>query len=156
MLDKIDKHILRLIQDNGKITNSKLSNLVGISAPATLERVKRLERSGVISQFTALLNPEKIGYLTTAVVNINLSLSNPSSLEDAKEKFAGFEEVVECYQVAGATDFHLKVVTKDLKSYGDFMNDKLAMIKGIQSIKSSFIIDKVKESRSFFVDPEED
>lgn len=156
VLDKIDKQILNTLQENGKTTNSKLSKIVGISAPATLERVKRLELAGVISHFTAVLNPEKIGFSIMAMVNISLSLSSLSSVADIKEKFTELEEVIECYQIAGANDFILKVIAKDIKTYGEFMNMKLTQINGIQTIKSSFVIDNVKEKRVFLLDPDEE
>lgn len=146
-LDKIDKQILNTLQTNGKTTNSRLSKIVGISAPSTLERVKRLEKAGVISQFTALVNPEKIGYSITALVSISLSLSSLSSVAAIKEKFSALQEVTECYQMAGEHDFILKVIARDIKTYGKFMNEKLTQIEGIQVIKSSFVIDKVKEKK---------
>lgn len=156
VLDKIDKQILNTLQANGKITNSKLSKIVGISAPATLERVKRLELAGVISHFTAVIDPEKIGFSIMAVVNISLSLSSLSSVVAIKEKFNALDEVIECYQIAGANDFILKVVAKDIKTYGEFMNKKLTQIEGIQVIKSSFVIDNVKEKKVFVLDLEEE
>ncbi|MCG8564495.1 MAG: Lrp/AsnC family transcriptional regulator [Desulfobacterales bacterium] len=156
VLDRIDKKILNTLQENGRITNSKLSQIVGISAPATLERVKRLEQAGVISHFTAVVDPEKIGITITALVSIGLSLDNLTSVEDIKEKFAALEEVVECYQIAGANDFILKVVARNIKSYGEFMNQKLALIPGIQGIKSSFIIDNVKEKKMYQLSLEEE
>ncbi|WP_299978811.1 Lrp/AsnC family transcriptional regulator [Desulfobacula sp.] len=156
VLDKIDKQILNTLQENGKTTNSKLSKIVGISAPATLERVKRLEIAGVISQFTAVLDPEKIGFSIMALVSISLSLSNLSSVASIKEKFTELDEVIECYQIAGANDFILKVIAKDIKTYGEFMNKKLTQIEGIQMIKSSFVIDNVKEKRMFVLNSDEE
>ncbi|MCF6248111.1 MAG: Lrp/AsnC family transcriptional regulator [Desulfobacula sp.] len=156
VLDKIDKQILNTLQKNGKITNSKLSKIVGISAPATLERVKRLELAGVISHFTAVLDPEKIGFSIIAMVNISLSLSSLSSVVAIKEKFIELDEVVECYQIAGANDFIMKVIAKDIKAYGEFMNKKLTQIEGIQIIKSSFVIDNVKEKRVYVLDIDEE
>lgn len=156
VLDKIDKQILNTLQENGKTTNSKLSKIVGISAPATLERVKRLELAGVISHFTAVLNPEKIGFSIMAMVSISLSLSSLSSVAAIKEKFVALDEVVECYQIAGANDFVLKVIAKDIKAYGEFMNKKLTQIEGIQIIKSSFVIDNVKEKKMFILDLNEE
>ncbi len=156
VLDRIDKKILNTLQENGRITNSKLSQIVGISAPATLERVKRLEQAGVISHFTAVVDPEKIGISITALVSIGLSLDSLPSVEDIKERFAALEEVVECYQIAGANDFILKVMARDIKSYGEFMNQKLTRIPGIQVVKSSFIIDNVKEKKMFQLNLEEE
>ncbi len=155
-LDRIDKMILNTLQENGKITNSKLSKIVGISAPATLERVKRLEQAGVISHFTAVVDPEKIGLTIMAMVSISLSLSNLSSVASIKEKFAALDEVIECYQIAGANDFILKVVAKDIKTYARFMNTKLTQIEGIQVIQSSFILDNVKEKRKFLLNVQEE
>ena len=156
ILDKIDKQILNTLQENGKTTNSKLSKIVGISAPATLERVKRLESAGVISHFTAVLDPEKIGFSIMGMVNIGLSLSSLSSVAEIKEKFYNLDEVIECYQIAGENDFILKVIAKDIKAYGEFMNKKLTQIKGIQVIKSSFVIDNVKEKRVFTLSLDEE
>lgn len=155
-LDRIDKKILNALQENGKMTNSKLSQIVGISAPATLERVKRLEQSGVISHFTAVVEPEKIGFSITAIVSISLSLSKLSSVAMIKERFAELEEVVACYQIAGANDFILKVIARDIKAYGEFMNRKLTRIEGIQQIQSSFIIDSIKEKKGLKLDLEAD
>ena len=154
VLDRIDKKILNTLQENGKITNSKLSKIVGISAPATLERVKRLELAGVISHFTAVVNPEKIGFSIMALVSISLNLSNLASVAAIKQRFAELDEIVECYQIAGANDFILKVVARDIKTYGEFMNTKLTQIEGIQVIKSSFVIDNVKEKKKFTLDLE--
>jgi len=156
ILDKIDKQILNTLQENGKTTNSRLSKIVGISAPSTLERVKRLELAGVISHFTAVLDPEKIGFSIMGMVNIGLSLSSLSSVAEIKEKFFKLDEVIECYQIAGENDFILKVIAKDIKAYGEFMNKKLTQIKGIQIIKSSFVIDNVKEKRVFTLDLDEE
>ncbi len=156
VLDKIDKQILNTLQENGKTTNSKLSKIVGISAPATLERVKRLELAGVISHFTAVLDPEKIGFSIMAMVSISLSLSSLSSVAAIKKRFVALDEVVECYQIAGANDFVLKVIAKDIKAYGEFMNKKLTQIEGIQIIKSSFVIDNVKEKKMFVLDLNEE
>lgn len=156
VLDKIDKQILNTLQENGKTTNSKLSKIVGISAPATLERVKRLELAGVISHFTAVLDPEKIGFSIMAIVNIGLSLSSLSSVAVIKEEFTALDEVIECYQIAGANDFILKVIAKDIKSYGEFMNMKLTQIEGIQVVKSSFVIDNVKDKKLLVLDLDEE
>ncbi len=156
VLDRIDKKILNTLQENGKTTNSKLSKIVGISAPATLERVKRLELAGVISHFTAVVDPEKIGFSIMAMVSISLSLSKLSSVARIKERFNELDEVIECYQIAGANDFILKVIAKDIKTYGEFMNSKLTQIEGIQKIQSSFVIDSIKEKKKLTLDLEEE
>ena len=155
-MDRIDKKILNILQENGKITNAKLSRMVGISAPATLERVKRLEAGGVISHFTAVVAPEKVGFSIMVIVSITLSLSKLSSVPLIKEKFAELDEVVECYQIAGAHDFILKVVAKDIKAYAEFMNQKLTQIQGIQSIQSSIVIDSPKDKKILVLGADDD
>lgn len=155
-MDRIDKKILNILQENGKITNAKLSRMVGISAPATLERVRRLETSGVISHFTAVVDPEKVGFFIMAIVSITLNLSKQASVPEIKQKFLKLEEVVECYQIAGAHDFILKVAVRDIKAYAEFMNRKLTRIQGIQSIQSSFVIDSLKDKKIFVLNAGDD
>ena len=90
------------------------------------------------------------------LVSISLSLNSLASVAAIKEKFAALDEVIECYQIAGANDFFLKVIAKDIKTYGEFMNKKLTQIEGIQMIKSSFVIDNVKEKKKFALDLNEE
>lgn len=90
------------------------------------------------------------------IVSITLSLSKLSSVSLIKEKFSELEEVVECYQIAGAHDFILKVIAKDINAYAEFMNHKLTRIQGIQSIQSSFVIDSLKDKRIFVLKAEND
>jgi len=147
LLDEIDRTILNTLQENGKITNSKLSGIVGISEPSTVYRVKRLEAAGIISRFTVLLDYENIGYGIMAIINISLSLSQLQSVPVIKEEFKKLEEVIECYQLSGEHDFYMKVLSKDIKSYAEFINNKLTKIKGIQEIRSSFVLDTVKDKK---------
>lgn len=145
-LDQTDRKILNILQADGRITNAKLAAAIGISPPAMLERVKRLEASGIIRQYVALLDREKAGYSLMAVIVISLSLHNISSLEKIKERFVMLEEVLECYQLTGDVDFMLKVAVKDMPSYTAFINDKLSGIPGIQNIRTSFVLDTLKSS----------
>ncbi len=148
-LDQMDIQILRILQDNGRITNTKLAELVGISPPSMLERVRKLETSGVIDKYVALINGRKIGYGLMAIIIVSLSLHQVSSLKKVVEELAALEEVQECYQLTGDVDFLLKVAVKDMDSYTDFVNNKLSGIPGIQNIKTSFVMDIIKSSTSF-------
>lgn len=114
-----------------------------------LERVRKLEASGVIDSYVALINSKKVGYGLTAIIIVSLSLHQVSSLKLVVEKLAGLEEVQECYQLTGDVDFLLKVATKDMDSYTDFVNNKLSGIPGIQNIKTSFVLATIKNSTSF-------
>jgi len=143
-LDATDIKILTILQDNGRITNSKLAADIGISPPAMLERVKRLEASGVIEKYVAILNREKTGFGLLAIINISLSLHQISNLQLVKERLVQLDEVLECYQMTGDIDFLLKVAIQDMNSYTEFVNNKLSGIPGIQNIKTSFVLAALK------------
>ena len=144
--DDIDKKILNILQEEGRITNTKLAKDIGISPPSMLERVKRLENSGVIDKFVALVDKEKTGFGLLVLIMVSLSLHQIASLENVKNSLIELDEVLECYQVSGDVDFLLKVATKDMNSYKDFVNNKLSGIDGIQNIKTSFVLDTMKST----------
>ncbi len=145
-INDTDKKILNILQQDGRITNSKLAADIGISPPAMLERVKRLEASGVIDKYVAIVDREKTGFGLLAMVMVSLSLHQISSLQNVKERLIDLDEVLECYQLTGDADFLLKVAIKDMNRYTEFVNNKLSDIPGIQNIKTSFVLDTLKYS----------
>jgi Lrp/AsnC family leucine-responsive transcriptional regulator len=155
MLDEIDKKILSFLQTDGRITNSRLAQQIGLSPPAALERVRRLEASGVIEKYVALLDRAKTGYNIQTIVMVCLSHHQISSLENVKERLTRLDEVLECHQLTGDVDFLLKVVVQDMNAYTDFVNNKLSGIPGIQNVKTSFILETLKNSTSLKLPSEE-
>ncbi len=153
-LDKTDIKILNILQENGRITNAKLAAEVGISPPAMLERVKRLEVAGVIKKYLAILDHKKTGFGLMAIIIISLSLHQISSLQQVKERLIILEEVLECYQLTGDVDFMLKVAVRDMQSYTDFINDKLSSIPGIQNIRTSFVLETLKNTTKLKLETE--
>ncbi len=145
-LDQKDIKILEILQQDGRVTNARLAKLIGISPPSMLQRVRRLESSGVIEKYVALLDREKIGFGLMAIIIVSLSLHQVSSLKTVVERLAELEEVLECFQLTGDVDFLLKVATHDMNSYTEFVNNKLSGIPGIQNIKTSFVLNTVKSS----------
>lgn len=145
-MDRTDRRILNILQQNGRITNSKLAAEIGISPPAMLERVKRLEASGMIRQYAALVDREKAGFGLLAIIIISVSLNQITSLKEVKSKLLALEEMQECYQLTGDVDFLLKVAVRDMPSYTTFINDKLTAIPGIQNIRTSFVLETVKST----------
>lgn len=145
-MDKTDRKILNILQQNGRITNSKLAAEIGISPPAMLERVKRLEASGMIRQYAALIDREKAGFGLLAIIIISVSLNQITSLKNVKGKLLALEEVQECYQLTGDVDFLLKVAVRDMPSYTSFINEKLTAIPGIQNIRTSFVLETIKST----------
>lgn len=154
LFDKTDKKILNILQNEGRITNAKLAESIGISPPAMLERVRRLEKSGLISRYSAIVNREKTGYELLAIITVSLGLQQLKSLDSFKNQISKLDEVLECYQVSGEYDFILKVVLQNIRAYRNFVNDKLANIDGIQNIKSSFVLDDVKTETKLNFDAE--
>lgn len=145
-LDKTDIKILNILQQDGRITNTKLAKQIGISPPAMLERVRRLESSGIIDKYVALLDREKAGFKLLAIIIVKLSLHQISSLQTVKENLTELDEVLECLQLTGDVDFLLKVAIKDMNTYTEFVNNKLSSIPGIQNIKTSFVLASLKSS----------
>ncbi len=151
-LDNIDKKILNILQDNGRITNAKLASEVGVSPPTMLERVKRLEKAGIIKQYVALVDLDKVGKGTLVIVAVSLAFHQLSSLDRCKKEISQLGEILECYHVSGEEDFALKVAVKDVKEYEDFVVNKLARIQGVTKIKSTFVLSTVKFDTKVKVD----
>jgi Lrp/AsnC family leucine-responsive transcriptional regulator len=146
MLDATDKKLLTLLQEHGRMTNARLAQEVGLSPPAVLERVRRLESSGIIEKYVAILNREQAGFNIQTIIMVCLSHHQISSLQNVKERLTQMDEVLECHQLTGEVDFLLKVAVKDMHSYTDFVNNKLSGIPGIQNVKTSFILETLKNS----------
>ncbi len=105
-LDKIDKEILNILQDQGRITNSDLAGQVGLSSPSIIERIRKLEKVGIISKYSALLNPKKVNkeiVMIVMMVAISMQMHNESDFKQFYESIKNWPEVLECYHVTGAT-----------------------------------------------------
>ena len=143
-MDRIDKHILSLMQRNGHITNLQLADQVGLSPTPCARRVKRLESSGIIDRHVTLLNAEALDLKLTAMVSITMDRHTPERFEKFEQKVSGFSEVLECSIVTGqAADFLLKVVVKDMRHYEQFLLGRLTNLEGVTGVHSSFVLRKV-------------
>lgn len=151
-LDNIDKKILGILQDDSRITNVQLATQVGISPPAMLERVKRLESNGVIRKYVALVDAEKIGRGIFALVSVSLAAHQLNSIDAFTKQINKMDEVLECYHVAGEDDFILKVAVENIQRYEFFLLDKLAKIKGVNRVNTMFILSTVKFNTKIHID----
>ncbi len=149
VLDRTDKKILKILQDNAKITNKELSSKLGLSPPPTLERVKKLENAGFIKGYKAVLDADKIELGTTMMVSVTLHKHSKTSIDDFHKAVFELTEVMECYHVTGDDDFMLKVVCKDIKEYELFIREKLAPLNNLGKIKSSVVLSTVKMQREY-------
>ncbi len=151
-LDEIDLKILRILQVRGRITNAKLASEVGLSAPPMLERVKKLERSGVIKCYRAILEANLLDRNFFVFVTLNLNVQELSNVDTFEKKLAVMKEVLEVHHIAGDIDFLLKVNVKDQEDYKQFVVDNLAKIHGISRIHSWVVLSTVKDSTEYYID----
>ncbi len=147
-LDKLDKAILRRLQANGRETYDLIGEWVGLSASAVLRRVKRLEDTGVIDRYVALVKPETVGLGLTAYLNVRLEKHSGTSKRNPMDLFRAsvqtWPEVVECASLTGEMDYLLRVVVQDMAHYSRFIMDTLLQHPSVQDCKTSFVLDRVK------------
>lgn len=145
-LDEVDIHILSLLQADGRITNADLAKKVGLSPPSVLQRVRALEKAGLIRGYFAVLDAERLGLKITALAMISLSLHQEQPIERFRRAISDIPEVLECYHVSGEFDFLLKIVVRDIRAYEVLIREKLSKIKGLGQIKTSFVLATTKHS----------
>lgn len=146
--DKIDLKILRILQENSKITNLDLSKKIGLSPAPTLERVKKLEQTGVISSYHAVVNANAIGLNVKTFVLVNLAWQKENALENFITKLNEIDEVTECYIITGEADFLLKVVCKDIPAYEQLLFKKLSQLEEIERLKTLMTLSTVKDTKT--------
>ena len=145
-LDKIDRKILRNLQDNGRITNVELAKEAGISAPPCLRRVRALEENGFIQGYHAKVDPVALGYGVTVFAHVKLVSQAESDLKKFEELINSWDMVRECWMLAGETDFLLKIVASDWDNYQHFLTESLTAAPNVTSVKSSLAIRASKEA----------
>ena len=150
-LDFKDKHLLEEIQENSRITNTELAKRIGLSPSSTLERVKKLEVSGIIEKYITLLNPRKAGYSCFTFVEIKLARHGETPVEDFISSIALIPEVLECHHITGEADFLLKVATKDIPAYEELILHQLSALANVQSMKTSVVLSTFKNETKLTV-----
>ena len=139
-LDKIDRRILRDLQEDGRMTNVELAHRAGISAPPCLRRVRALEEAGIIRGYHADINAEALGYGVTVFTQVGLTSQAEPDLKAFEALVANWPEVREANMLAGETDFLLKVVAVDWDSYQRFLTTKLTAAPNVSHVKSALAI----------------
>ncbi len=146
-LDELDRKILSILQNNAKITNAQLSKDIGLSPAPTLERVKKLESSGLIKSYHAELNTEMLGLGVQTFVQVTLKGHNKSNIDAFVKAIDKVPEVIECHHVTGSGDFVLKIIAHDIRSYQELMLDKVSEIEVVDSLQSMIILSTFKDAR---------
>ncbi|GEP92033.1 Lrp/AsnC family transcriptional regulator, leucine-responsive regulatory protein [Chitinophaga terrae (ex Kim and Jung 2007)] len=150
--DLTDMKILRALQDDARLNTKEIAHKIGLSVTPTYERLKKIERSGVIRQYVTLLDAEKIGKALTVFCNVSLQLHSQKLIRQFETAIRKMEEVMECYHLAGTYDYMLKVAVADMKSYQYFLTNKLAAVENIAQVHSSFVMTPVKYTTSYPLD----
>jgi DNA-binding Lrp family transcriptional regulator len=145
-LDVIDRKILRILQSNAKITNAQLSQEIGLSPAPTLERVKKMEKVGVIKSYHAVLNPQEIGLEVSTFLLVTLKGHNKKNMDKFMKAINQIEAVIECYHITGRGDFLLKAMSTDISSYQSLILDEISEISVVDNFESMVILSTLKNS----------
>jgi DNA-binding Lrp family transcriptional regulator len=143
-LDDIDRRILAQLQENGRMTNVRLANNVGISPPPCLRRVRALEKAGYIKGYHAELDAAQLGFGVTVFAHVGLHSQAEADLAAFEERVRGWPMVRECSMMAGETDFILKVVAKDWDAYQNWLTRELVAAPNVDTVRSTLAIRESK------------
>lgn len=155
-LDGTDLKILKALQENCKVTNIQLSQQVGLSPAPTLERVKKLESSGYINSYHAVVEPQKLGLGLTALIQVALTRQLDNAIQSFHQQVMEVEEIVECYQLTGDFDYLLKVIVEDIPAFERLITNKLSRIEEIGQMQTNVVLSKIKDSTVLPLDYEEE
>lgn len=144
-MDTIDKNILEILQNDSRISVSQLSSKINLSISATAERIKKLEKSGVIMQYTAILNPYALDKQLLA--HMLVSLSHPKDIDNFINYIKQEKDILDCYYVAGDFDYILKVAVKNTSELEKLLN-RIKSVKGVRNTNTIVVLKKEKESYS--------
>jgi Lrp/AsnC family leucine-responsive transcriptional regulator len=145
-LDRADLRILDILQEQGRLSNQEIAERVSLSPSPCLRRIRRLEEAGVIRQYVALLDPDKLGLGLLAYVSVKLEKRGKMPMEDFGALVQGWPEVAACYAMTGEMDYLLRVHVEDLQHFSRFVMDQLLRQPGVVDVKSSFALERIKET----------
>jgi Lrp/AsnC family leucine-responsive transcriptional regulator len=148
-MDDTDRRLLRLLQRDGRMTNVDLARQAHLSQAATFERVRRLQRDGVIEGFTAVLNPAKLDRGLLVFVELVLDRTNGAVFTQFAEAVRRAPEILECHMVAGGFDYLIKARVKDMAAYRAFLGETLSALPGVRQTHTYAVMEEVKMSTSF-------
>ncbi len=147
-LDATDFKILRILQENGRITNIQLSLDIGLSPAPTLERVRKLEANGFIKSYHAMVDEELLGLKIKTFIQVSINYNKSDAVQNFMKQIMKIDEVIECHHITGSADFLLKVIVKDIKSYERLILDKISKMQEIAHLQTMMILSTPKQSHS--------
>ncbi|AXT51206.1 Lrp/AsnC family transcriptional regulator [Aquimarina sp. BL5] len=150
-LDQTDTTILRILQRDSKKTAKEIATILNLTPSPVYERVRRLEKHGFIKKYVAILDKKLIDRSITTICQVSMRYHNEAFIEKFEEQIQNLDEVQECYHMAGQVDFILKIHTKSLEEYHDFVKTKLSKIENIGVLNSTFVLKEIKHSSEFYI-----
>jgi Lrp/AsnC family transcriptional regulator, leucine-responsive regulatory protein len=146
-LDRYDRQILSILQQEGRITNQELADRIGLSASPCLRRVQAIEKSGLITGYRALLDARALGLSLMALIHISMDQHTPERFEHFESKVKDIPQVMECLLITGqASDYQLKVVVKDMDAYQELLLNRITRIPGVTGVHTSFVLRRVVDT----------
>lgn len=143
-IDRFDRHILEILQRDGRINNQELADKIGLSPSPCLRRVRALEEAGLITGYRALLDAKKLGLTLMALIHISMDKHTPERFANFEGCIAALPEVLECLLITGQdADYQLKVAVRDMDHYQALLLDKITRIDGVTGVHSSFVLRRV-------------
>ncbi len=143
-IDRIDRHILTLLQQDGRLTMQEISDRVGLSPTPVLRRIRIMEEAGLIRGYVALVDQKRAGLPVSVFVSVRLERQREDALQRFSKAIADWPEVMDCYLMTGRQDFLLRVVVASLEDYDHFLKSRLTRLDGVASIESSFALAQEK------------
>jgi Lrp/AsnC family transcriptional regulator, leucine-responsive regulatory protein len=148
-LDRYDRQILAVLQEDGRISNQDLAERIGLSPSPCLRRVRTLEEAGVIAGYRALLDAKKLGLTLMALIGISMDQHTPERFANFETAVAAIPEVLECLLITGQqSDYQLKVAVRDMDAYQDLLLNQITRIGGVTGVHTSFVLRRVVDRQS--------
>ncbi|MDH4274679.1 MAG: Lrp/AsnC family transcriptional regulator [Gammaproteobacteria bacterium] len=143
-LDRFDRRLLEVLQQEGRISNQELADRIGLSPSPCLRRVRNLEENGLIVGYHAVLDARKLGLTLMALIHISMDRHTPERFSTFENKVSMFPEVLECLLITGQdADYQLKVIVRDMDAYQDLLLNKITRINGVTGVHSSFVLRRI-------------
>ena len=147
-LDEIDRKILGYLQENARLSNAELARRVNLSSPGLHKRLRRLQDSGVIDRYVALVNREALGLDLLCIIQVTMRRHEPQAIDRFRILVQDMPEVLECYSVTGEFDYYLKIAVRNHRHLEHFLMDVLTPIPGMDTIRTSLVLRGIKETTS--------
>ena len=143
-LDRYDRQMLEILQEDGRISNQDLADRIGLSPSPCLRRLRALEDAGIVTGYRALLNAKALGYSLMALIYISMDMHTPERFDNFEQEIRQISEVLECLLITGQdADYQLKVIVKDMDAFQELLLNRITRIHGVTGVHSSFVLRKV-------------